>query len=416
MNDQRDVVVIGGGVIGVCAAYYLLTSGRQVTVLERDAICSGSSYGNAGLLVPSHSIPLAAPGAIAQGLKWMFNPESPFYIKPRFDRELFSWLWRFRAAANERRMRNAVPVITQFSKASLALYHELIAQEELDCNFAHKGTLSLYRTERGLEDGLEEAHILAGYDISFQRFSPAELREMEPTVRTGMAGGIHFRDDAHLKPDEFVQGLASRFESRGGVIETGVEVVGFETSARGVDAVKTTQGDYPCRQVVLATGAWSPGVARDLRLRLPLQAAKGYSVTVEAPETSPEIPLMLGEARVGVTPMGKVLRLAGTLELSGMNLDISTRRVDALVKAARQYLSVDVDAEAGEVWCGMRPLSPDGLPIIGSAGPMANVIVATGHSMTGVTLGPATGKLVAQLANEEMPVVDPGPFSPARFQ
>jgi len=157
MNEQRDDVVIGGGIIGVCSAYYALRAGRSVTILERGEICSGSSYGNGGLLVPSHSIPLAAPGAIANGLRWMFNPESPFYIKPRFDLELFRWLWRFRAAATERKMRESVPVISKFSHASLALFEELVALEELDCGFARKGTLALYLTESGLEEGLREA-------------------------------------------------------------------------------------------------------------------------------------------------------------------------------------------------------------------------------------------------------------------
>ena len=408
-------MVIGGGVIGVCAAYYAQRAGRGVTVLERAEICSGSSYGNGGALVPSHSIPVAAPGAVAEGLKWIFSPGSPFYIKPRFDVELFRWLWRFRAAATERRMREAVPVISEFSRASLALFDELVAEEELDCGFARKGTLALYLTDHALEDGLDEARFLSQHDIRSQRLSSTEVRDMEPAVRPGMAGGIFYEGDAHLKPDDFVQGLASRFRDRDGVIEEGVEVLGFETSTDRVDAVKTTRGDYPCRQVVLAGGAWSPGVARDLGLRLPVQAAKGYSVTFKTPENAPEIPLTLSEAKVGITPMGSLLRLAGTLELSGINLDIRPRRVEAILKGARQYVSADVDAEPQEVWCGLRPLSPDGLPIVGGLGSPANVIVATGHSMTGMTLGPATGKLVAQLANDEATLVEPGPFSPARF-
>ncbi len=408
--------MIGGGVIGVCAAYYALRAGRGVTILERAEVCSGSSYGNGGALVPSHSIPLAAPGAVAQGLRWMFSPESPFYIKPRFDLELLRWLWRFRAAATERRMRESVPVISEFSRASLALFEELVAEEKLDCSFARKGTLALYLTDRALEEGLAEARILSQYGIRSERLSPTQVREMEPAVRGGGVGGIFWGVDAHLKPDDFVLGLASRFRDRGGVIEEGVEVVGFETSADRVDAVKTSRGDYPCRQVVLAAGAWSPGVGRDLGLRLPVQAAKGYSVTFERPESGPQIPLTLSEAVVGVTPMGSVLRLAGTLELSGINLDIRPRRVEAILEGARQYVSVDVDSEPREIWCGLRPLSPDGLPMIGRLESPANVIVATGHSMTGVTLGPATGKLVAQLVNEETPLVEPGPFSPARFR
>ena len=415
MAKQEDVVVIGGGVIGVCAAYYLLDSGRQVTLLERDSICSGSSYGNAGLLVPSHSVPLAAPGAITQGLRWIFNPESPFYVKPRLSLDLLRWLWRFRAAANERRMRESLPIICELSNASVALYEELMSKEELACNFAHVGSLTLFKSERGFEEGREEADLLSEYGIASRSLDAGQVRDMEPSAREDVAGGILHEDDAHLKPDEFVHGLASRFVERGGVIETDTEVVGFETMGNRVDAIKTTRGEYRADQVVLAAGTWSPAVVRDLGIRLPVQPAKGYSITFERPDGAPEVPLMLGEAKVGVTPMGPFLRLAGTLELSGLNLDISDRRVRAVVLAPEDYLSMDLDPSRGEVWCGMRPLSPDGLPMVGPTDSMENLIVATGHSMTGVTLGPATGKLVAQIANGDEPIVDPTPFSPMRF-
>ena len=415
MVKQEDVVVIGGGVIGVCAAYYLLDSGRRVTLLERDSICSGSSYGNAGLLVPSHSVPLAAPGAITQGLKWMFNPESPFYVKPHLSLDLLSWLWRFRAAANERRMRESVPVICELSNASVTLYEELMSNEELDCHFAHVGSLTLFRSETGFEEGREEACLLGEYGISSRTLDARQVRDTEPSAREDIVGGILHEDDAHLKPDEFVHGLASRFLERGGVIETDTEVVGFEKAGNRVDVVNTTRGDYQAAQVVLAAGTWSPAVVRDLGIRLPVQPAKGYSITFERPDGAPEVPLMLGEAKVGVTPMGPFLRLAGTLELSGLNLDISDRRVKAVVRAPEQYLSIDLNSDSGEVWCGMRPLSPDGLPMVGPTDSMENLIVASGHSMTGVTLGPATGKLVAQLANGEKPIVDPTPLSPTRF-
>lgn len=415
MIKQVDVAVIGGGVIGVCAAYYLREAGRKVTIIEQGSICSGSSYGNGGLLVPSHSMPLAAPGAITQGLKWIFNPESPFYIQPRLNLDLIRWLWKFRAAANEQRMKQSLPIICKLSGESVSLYEDLISKEDLRCNFAHVGTLTLYRSKDGFKGGEEEARLLAQHGISSQSLNSSQIREIEPSAREDIAGGILHQDDAHIKPDEFVHGLASRFQEQGGVIETNTAVTGFDVSGHKVNVVNTARDKYHVKQVILATGAWSANLVHDLGIRLPIQPAKGYSITFERPDEAPHIPIMLGEAKVGVTPMGKFLRLAGTLELSGLNLDISNRRVTAVVQAPQQYLSVNMSSLSSQIWCGMRPLSPDGLPMIGMIDSMKNVIVATGHSMTGMTLGPATGKLVTQIANGDHPIMDPAPFSPMRF-
>jgi D-amino-acid dehydrogenase len=416
MDQRADVLVIGGGVIGVCAAYYLQQEGRRVVLLDKDEICSGSSHGNAGWLVPSHSVPLARPGAILNGLRWMLRPESPFYVKPRLSLELIAWLWRFRAAANERTVRRSLPVACELSKASLELYEELITKEELDCYYEQRGLIALYATEQGLEEGVEEGHLLREHGISSQELNSAQVTAMEPAVRSDVAGGIYHDGDAHLKPDDLVHGLAARFQAQGGVIHTGTEVLGFELAGDTIASVKTDKGDYPARQVVLAAGAWSPWVVRALKLKLPVQPAKGYSITFDEPVDPPSMPVMLAEARIGVTPMGPVLRFAGTLELSGLNTDIDRRRVEAIRRAGHRYLATDLSASPETVWCGMRPLTPDNLPIIGAVDRPSNLIVATGHSMTGVTLGSVTGKLVAQLVTEQDPIVDPAPFSPMRFR
>ena len=416
MKPDSDILVIGGGVIGVCSAYYLAKEGRQVTILERDDICSGCSYGNAGWVVPSHSVPLARPGVIRKALGWMLNPESPFYVKPRFDLDLFRWLWRFRAAANERTMREKVPFLSDLTRASLALYDGLVAEEELECDYGRNGLLVLFKTAEGYREGLEEAHLVEQNGVHMRELTPEEVLDMEPNVRPDISGGIFYRDEAHLNPWEFVTGLAERFQQRGGSIQTGTEVVGFETSGTRIVAVRTTRGDYRPEQVVLAAGSWTPSVARDLRLDLPVQPAKGYSVTFDKPENCPAVPLMLAEAKMGVTPMGPLMRLAGTLELSGINLKIDSRRVGAMLRTADDYLVADIASMSGRTWCGMRPATPDTVPIIGPTDSYSNLFIATGHSMTGVTLGPVTGKLIAQLACGQAPMLDPRPLSPARFQ
>jgi D-amino-acid dehydrogenase len=412
---KTDVLVIGGGVIGVCAAYYLSTQGRQVTLVEQSEVGMGCSYGNAGLIVPSHSIPLAAPGVLLQGLKWMLNPESPFFIKPRFDLDLFAWLWRFRATCNELAMRRAIPLLRDLNRASLDLYHGLMAQENLDCDFQQNGMLMLFDSEHGYHDGLAEAQLLADYGLRLKTLNAEETRALEPTAGSDVVGGVFFEEDAQLDPALFIPRLAECVRQYGGTIQTQTEVLGFEASEGRITAVKTSGGDLQADQVILATGAWSAGVVRDLRLKLPVQAAKGYSLTYRRPKRCPRLPLILSEARVAVTPLKSILRFAGTLELAGFDLSLNWRRVEAIQRAAADYLVETDRLERVETWSGLRPATPDGLPLIGHPPGLENLIIATGHAMLGVSLGPITGQLVAQLACDLPLTLDLAPFRLERF-
>jgi D-amino-acid dehydrogenase len=415
MSKREDVLIIGGGVIGVCTAYYLAERGWPVTLVEKDGIGAGCSYGNAGLIVPSHAIPLAAPGALTQGLKWLLDPDSPFYIKPRFDLELFRWLFGFRAACKEEPMRRAIPVLLALGRASAELFQGLAARNDLEFGYEQKGWLLLFNSQRGFEKGIEEAHLLQEFGVISQVLDAAGVRRMEPEVMTSVIGGIYYPEDAHLVPDRFVRELARLAESRGACLKTATEVLGFETSGRQISAVVTTRGNFRPDQVVLATGASSPDVARELRLRLPIQAAKGYSITVKAPPTRPHVPLFLSESRVAVTPMGETLRFGGTLELAGPDLSINRRRVAAISQAAREYLNGMAELELIEIWRGLRSVTPDGLPIIGRSKSLENLIVASGHGTLGISLGPITGKLVSQIISGEAPAIDLTPLRVERF-
>lgn len=416
MSERVDVLIIGGGVIGVCSAYYLLKQGASVTVLEQDEICSGSSWGNGGWLVPSHGMPLARPGAVMRGLRWMFNPESPFYIKPRLDMELLRWFWRFRAAANVARAQYAARVSVEFSLVSSKLYEELIDETALECYYEQKGLIELYHTEAGLHEGLEEAHYIADFGVDSKTLDADQVLEMEPAIKPGAAGGIYYPGDAHLKPDDLVTGLAAKVEELAGTIHTKTEVTGFDVSNGKISVVRTNRGEFEADQVVLATGAWSSRVVDDLKLNLPIQPAKGYSITFDGAVDPPSTPVMVAEARLGITPLGPQLRFAGTLELSGLNTTIDARRVNAIRRAGDSSLVTDISSATEFIWCGMRPLTPDNLPIIGSVDWISNLVVAAGHSMTGVTQGTSTGKMVSQLVAGEKTLVDPAPFSPMRFQ
>jgi D-amino-acid dehydrogenase len=415
MSEPRTALVIGGGVIGVCAAYYLAREGFAVQLVEQGEVAAGSSYGNAGLVVPSHSIPLAAPGVWWQGLRWMANPESPFYIKPRLDWELVRWLWRFRAACTTRHLGRAVPLLRDLNYASRALYRELAGLPGLDFGYLERGALQVFRTTQGLAGAGHEVEVLAAAGIAARRLDAAEARAVEPALAPSVAGAVLFPEDAQLVPDTFVTGLARVAQKLGVDVRRQTEVIGFRRAEGRILAVETTRGDLVADEIVLAAGSWSPGLARALGLRLPIQAGKGYSVTYRRPSAGPSIPLLLGEARMAVTPMGDTLRFAGTLELAGLDLSINRRRVDALTRAARGYLAGVERLERPEIWRGLRPCTPDGLPLLGRPSGYGNLLVATGHAMVGMSLGPITGRLVAQLASGRRPDLDLSLLAPDRF-
>jgi D-amino-acid dehydrogenase len=412
VNVRADVLVIGAGVVGVSAAHFLSARGRKVTVVDQGAVGSGCSHGNAGLIVPSHSIPMAAPGMIAKGMKWMFSPDSPFYIKFRWSLELFSWLLKFRGACREETMRRAIPVLRELHRASAALYRELAGPA---CSYGRRGLLLVYRSEEGLDEGRHEARLLREHGLASEELDVAAARTRVPRLKEGVRGAIHFPEDAHLDPALFVRDLAAKAAAQGVEFLPGTGVIDFETSGRRVTAVRTSKGMIAADEIVLATGSWSPGVARSLGLRIPIQPAKGYSITMKSPTDPPALPMLLMEAKVGVTPMGPNLRLAGTLELAGLDLSINERRVEAIRRGTREYLEGIEGLPELEVWTGLRPCTPDGLPILGRPAAYDNLVLATGHAMVGLSLGPITGKLVAEIVSRETPSIDLALLAPDRF-
>ena len=410
-----DILIIGGGIIGMSAAYYLARQGTAVTVIDKGEMGSGSSYGNAGLICPCHSTPIAAPGVLTQGLKWLLDGESPFYIKPRLDRGLLSWLWQFRSYCNQEAFDTAVPLLRDMQRASLAQYQEIIDREQLACNFATHGGLLLYNTEEGLAHGVQEAHHLQRFGLQISVLDGDAARTLEPAIHPAVLGAVHLEEDAFITPHLFVQGLAQAAANHGAALLPRTEVLNFDRQDGRISAVHTTRGPFHPRQVILAAGAWSPLIARELDLSLPLQPAKGYSITVERPENAPHKYLYLGEAHVAVTPMGSWLRYAGTLELAGYDFSINQRRVKAILRAASSYLTPAEEPEIVEIWRGMRPCMPDGLPVIGRARQPDNLLIGTGHSTLGFSMGPITGQLLAELVLEKRPSLPLHPFHLERF-
>ena len=417
MHRRVETLVIGGGAIGICCAFYLNQLGKNVAVIEKGEICSGSSHGNAGLIVPSHSIPLAAPGVISQGLRWMIDPESPFYIKPRLDRKFLSWLWKFRGACSERNVNHALPVLSDLNAASLELFDELAALEGVDFNYEKKGVVQIFKTRKGLDKGIKEAQRVQEYGVASQLLGNKDLIPYSSGLRTSAVGGIFYPGDAQLIPDRFVNQLASLVENNGVRMLTSTEVLGFETAGRKVTSVNTTRGDIAAEQIILAGGAWSSILACELNIKLPMEPAKGYSVTFKRPSSCPEIPIMMAETKVVLTPMGDMLRIAGTLELAGFDMSINNRRLQAILKSIPDYFpDFGISSlELIEIWRGLRPCSPDGLPYLGRPRRYDNVIIATGHGMKGISLAPVTGQIVSQLATAEKPQIDLTALNVERF-
>ena len=413
MTRATDVLIIGAGAVGLCAAHFLTSKGRSVTLIDRGDVVHGHSdacsYGNAGMIVPSHSQPLAEPGIIAQGLRYLLDAESPFYIKPRLDLALWRWLWHFRKACSEAEVRRAAPLLRDLHLESCRHYAEfngLLGEGAF--SFGQCGRLLLCRTGQGLQKSVAEGEAMKALELEVEVLDDAGLSRIEPNVEFDCAGGVFYPQDGHLDPARFVSAFATDLEKRGAQLQSQCELLGFGISGSRVTAVRTTRGDFTADEVVVAAGSWSPEVGTLLHLDLPIQPAKGYSATVMAPEQVPRVPLMLTEAKVAVTPMGGNLRFAGTFELAGMDRSINRRRVEAMRRSVGDYVpaySPDKLTTA-EIWRGMRPCTPDGMPFLGRATKYGNVTVAAGHASVGMSLAPASGRIVACLIEGEDPGVD----------
>jgi len=417
MKPECDVLVIGGGAIGVCSAYFTARRGLKVALLEKGEICSGSSYGNAGLIVPSHCVPLAAPGNVSRALKWMFTPDGPVHIKPRFDLDLFSWLLRFFSACNDRRLRTSIEVLRRLSVESVKLFDELACTPGAGFDYEKKGYLRVYKTPEGLHDGVKEAELVRSAGGDARVLDSDGIKGLNPDIRIEVLGGILYAEDAHLSPAKFVQVLTSQMVSYGVGVHPFTEVIDFRKSGRRITSVRTTRGEFRAAEIVLAAGSWVPGIARCLGLRLPIQAAKGYSFTFQRPARCPAVPFSLGEAGVAVTPMGNRLRFAGTFDLAGLDFSLNRKRLAAILSAVPTYLPdlQPSDLNLLEIWRGLRPCTPDGLPLLGRSRHYDNLTIAAGHAMIGISLSPITGKLVSELAAKEEPSADISALAIERF-
>lgn len=400
---SKHIVIVGGGVIGLCAAYYAQRFGHQVTLLERGAASHDScSLGNAGMITPSHFTPLAAPGMVAMGLRMMFNPESPFYIRPRLDRDLMDWGWKFYRAATAAHVARSAPLLRDLNLSSRACYEELAAESGNEFGLVKRGMLMLCATEERLQEEAELVEAAHKLGLDAEILTPQQTAQRDPGIRMTIAGATHFTQDCHLSPQKFLAGLTENILTNGGQILWETEVRGWKTAGARIAAAVTDRGEIEADEFVLAGGAWTMETARNLGLNLPMQAGKGYSLTLNQPKQAPTICSILTEARVAVTPMGDTLRFAGTMEIAGMRQGTNPARVNGILKSIPRYFPDfhPDDFRDSLAWNGLRPCSPDGLPYIGRSARYTNLAIGTGHAMMGLSLGPITGKLLAEVLSD----------------
>jgi D-amino-acid dehydrogenase len=415
---MKKVGILGGGVSGLFAAYYLQKEGFEVTVIDNGKLDDGCSYGNAGMIVPSHIIPLAQPGMIARGIKWMFSSKSPFYVKPRLNLDLLRWGMLFWKNSSEAHVNYAIPLLRDISLLSKRLYQELAMQGEFDFGWQEKGLFMLYKTEQSEQEMRHEAEVANQAGIEARVLSGQQVQDMEADVRVDVRGAVYYPGDAHISPNQLIRALVSHLRKQGATILENHSVQDFEVAGGKVRSVSTTGGAYAFDEVVIAAGSWSPVLTAKLGMALPLQGGKGYSFMLPVGmQGTLKVPAIMLEARTTATPMDNQLRFAGTLEVAGMDTTINMKRVQGIAESiSKYYPDIKVPLpEKEDVWRGLRPCSPDGLPYLGRLHGFSNVVVATGHGMMGISLGPGTGKLVAEILSEKPASMDCRAFDPRRF-
>ncbi|ARV12260.1 amino acid dehydrogenase [Gilvibacter sp. SZ-19] len=412
---SKEVLVIGGGIVGLCCSYYLRQEGHQVRVIDKSNMDQGASYVNAGYLTPSHIIPLAAPGVMKKGLKWMFNSSSPLFIKPRLEADFIKWTLAFNRSCSQANVDRSVRAIRDINLLSRELFPELKSAEDFNFQLERKGLIMLCQTQKMLDAELEVADLAAKEGLEVAPVTREEIFAMEPDVKIDTIGGVHFGCDGHTTPNQLMAELKNRLPQLGVEIQTQEEVQRLETQGDRIVKVVTNKDTYTPDEVVLASGSWSAKLTKQLGIKMLLEAGKGYRIN-STRDLGIKMPAILCESKVAVTPMDGFTRFAGTMEIAGINHKIRPERVEAIAKAATKYYP-DValtQAEKAEAACGLRPVSPDGMAYIGRSGKCSNLVLATGHAMMGWSMGPATGKLVSELISDKKTSMDLSPFNPDR--
>ncbi len=416
MHKGSKVVIIGGGVIGAATAYYLKQKGWRVTIIDKDRFGYGASHGNCGLIVPDHILPLNSTDNLIKGIGWVFKKDAPLLIKPRFDPALAKWLMKFVLHCNQKDIRVSAEGRAALIQSAIDLYHALIIEEALDCDWEVKGALHIFKSRKEFENYGSYDALKKQFGVDATPLDRNALLKQEPAVGDKVAGAWFSMHTAHFRPDGFMKELKRVLIQKGVEIIEQTEVTGFKSKNNRAVAAVTGQEHFTADQFVVATGAWAPLLNNALGCRLPIQPGKGYSVTMQRPQNCPSIPCFFQETGVVITPWQSDIRLGGTMEFAGYDESLNRLRLDALLHAAQSYLCDVKFSSIKDEWCGWRPMTCDGLPIIDRSPRLENVMIAAGHNMLGLTMAPGTGKLVSEILSGETPHVDPYPYRVSRFK
>jgi len=413
-----QVTIIGGGVVGLCCAYYLNKEGYQVTVIDRNNITNGCSFGNMGYISPSHFVPLASPGIIKQGLKWMTSSSSPFYIKPRLNLDLIRWGMKFWKQANLKTLEHNSIHLNNLLQLSRHLMNDLKTELPQSFDMIEKGCWMLYKNEKTGDHEKHMAEQANSLGLKTLLCNAQQVQAYEPEVEVNVTGGILYLDDCHLNPMKLMQSLYSYLQKAGVRFWLNTEVTGFETNNKKISAIITDKNKLDCEELIIANGSWMNSISKLLGIKMLMQPGKGYSIVYDDLEKNLQYPSILVDDRTAVTPINKWLRIGGTMELSGHSDNILPKRVMAIYNAFKKYYpAVNIQApDPSKAWFGYRPVTPDGLPYIGRYSKYNNLIYAGGHAMLGVSAAAATGKLIEEIVGQKKSTIPVNAFRPERFE
>lgn len=400
-DQSTDILIIGGGIIGLFCAYYLSESNNRITILDKGPANEASSHGNCGLITPSHVLPLNSWPLVFNAIRSMRKGDAPFHMKPQVSRRFLSWGMQFLRNCNRIRILDNAQSIQELLVPSRTYYDEFFKKEEVQCNWRQNGIYFLFKNKNEFDHFSKENELTASFGQNAKRIPKQELLDKESALREDIAGAWIYNDDAWLRPNELISGLKKVLVERG-VEFVNAEVVGFEKYKDRLIKARTSKGiEIESKQFVLAAGAWSPLLANKMELNLPIIPGKGYSITMKNQQNAPTRPIIMMERMVVATPWSNGYRLGSTMELAGYDSSLNSKRLNALRIGASEYLKTSSKGDQEEVWTGWRPLTPDSVPIIGPSKKISNLTYATGHGMLGMSMGPATGKIVSGILKQQ---------------
>lgn len=410
-TGSPDILIVGGGIVGFCTAYSLVDEGYSVAIVDRGDFTDNCSFGNAGMIVPSHFIPLASPGMIRKGMSWMMNKKSPFYIRPKFEINLLQWVWQFYRNSNKTHVEECSLLLKEMHRESRDWYQTIASKHSID--WREDGILMLYRSDAAAEDEIETAKKAHSLNIPAEILNEQQVHFKEPLLSGNIKGGIWYPLDATLDPAKTMKVLFQILESRGVKFISNKEVEHvIDHQEKGSEVIFKDNNRMTAKYVVVSTGSWSGNLTKR---KLLIEPGKGYSFDLPNNKFSPSIASILHEARVAITPMGDFTRIGGTLDLGNFSNEINRNRVEGIVKSIPQYYQSTSLEFPSNIWHGLRPCSPDGMPFIGKYQDKSSLIIATGHAMMGMSLAPSTARMVVDIVKGNSRRTPHSKLDPGRF-